>query len=50
MDIADAKQGMATGNNDKFVRCWFEVDYDKIGFNRKNIENTCQMVLPEYRL
>ena len=39
MDIADAKQGMATGNNDKFVRCWFEVDYDKIGFNRKNIED-----------
>lgn len=33
------KQGMATSNNDRFLRFWYEVDYDKIGYNIKNIED-----------
>ena len=39
MNFANAKQGMATGNNEKFVRNWFEVEYNKIGFNFHNIED-----------
>ena len=30
--IAKPRQGMATTNNDYFLRLWFEVDYRKIGF------------------
>lgn len=37
--IAEAKKGLTTGNNDKFVRVWFEVDSNEIsymkGLNRK---------------
>lgn len=29
-DIADAKQGMATGENDRFLRLWYEVDKSNI--------------------
>jgi len=32
-DIADPKQGMATGNNDYFVRYWWEVSYPMIKFD-----------------
>jgi len=31
--IADAKQGIATGNNDLFLRFWNEVNYKKISLN-----------------
>lgn len=31
--VLDIKQGLATGDNGKFVRNWFEVDFNKIGFN-----------------
>jgi hypothetical protein len=27
------KQGMATSNNERFVRYWYEVNYNKIGYN-----------------
>lgn len=30
--IANPRQGMATTNNDLFLRLWFEVDLNKIGF------------------
>ena len=37
--IAEAKKGLTTGNNDKFVRVWFEVDSNEISYmkgqNRK---------------
>ncbi|MDP2828190.1 MAG: BREX-1 system adenine-specific DNA-methyltransferase PglX [Sulfuricellaceae bacterium] len=33
-DIGDARMGLATGNNDKYVRLWFECDYQKIGFGK----------------
>ncbi|MEG0663941.1 MAG: hypothetical protein RR483_02450, partial [Clostridia bacterium] len=32
-DIAKPRQGMATANNDYFVKFWFEVDFSKIGLN-----------------
>ena len=35
-DIADTKQGLATGDNEKFLRYWFEVDYNNIEYNCKN--------------
>ncbi len=35
-DIADAKQGMATSDNDRFLRFWHEVSYSNICFNCKN--------------
>ncbi|WP_067929228.1 BREX-1 system adenine-specific DNA-methyltransferase PglX [Alicyclobacillus shizuokensis] len=31
--VGVAKQGLATGSNEKFLRLWFEVDFNKIGFN-----------------
>jgi type II restriction/modification system DNA methylase subunit YeeA len=30
--IAEPRLGMATGNNARYVRCWWEVDVDRIGF------------------
>lgn len=30
--LAECKQGMATADNEKFVRCWHEVSLSKIGF------------------
>lgn len=34
----DIKQGMATSDNDRFLRRWFEVELNKIGFNYKDVE------------
>jgi len=31
--VADPRQGMATGNNARFVRLWFEVDWRDVGLN-----------------
>jgi hypothetical protein len=31
--IAKPRQGLATGNNDEFLREWFECDFTKIGFS-----------------
>ncbi|MBV1818012.1 BREX-1 system adenine-specific DNA-methyltransferase PglX [Clostridium cochlearium] len=31
--FAAPRVGLATGNNDKFIREWYEVNYDLIGFN-----------------
>jgi hypothetical protein len=33
LEIASPRKGMATGNNDRFVRMWVEVDFRKIGLN-----------------
>jgi hypothetical protein len=32
-DMAEPRLGMATGDNDKYVRFWHEVSVDRIGFN-----------------
>lgn len=34
-DIAEAKQGLATSDNDRFLRIWHEVDIHRIGFIMK---------------
>lgn len=31
-DVVDSKQGLATANNDRFMRRWHETGYQKIGF------------------
>lgn len=30
-DVASTRQGFATGNNDKYLRYWMEIDYAKLG-------------------
>ena len=35
-ELADARQGLATGNNDIYLREWFEPKFDDIGFDYKN--------------
>lgn len=37
-DIADARMGLATGNNAKYVRLWFETSSDDIGIQLPNRE------------
>ncbi|MCI1592661.1 BREX-1 system adenine-specific DNA-methyltransferase PglX [Heyndrickxia oleronia] len=37
--MANPRQGLATGNNDYFIREWFEVSFDKIGFNYDSLES-----------
>lgn len=39
-EIAYPRQGMATTNNNKFLRQWFEVSNKKIGFDLTNEEET----------
>ena len=39
-DIGVAKQGLATSDNNKFLRLWSEIDYNNIGFNIFNCEET----------
>ena len=35
-DVAEPKQGIATADNERFLRLWFEVEWNKIGFGYKN--------------
>ncbi len=35
-EIASPKQGLATADNDRFLRLWFETSLDRIGFGMKN--------------
>ena len=39
-DVGVAKQGLATSDNNKFLRLWSEIDYNNIGFNIFNCEET----------
>src|SRR5699024_77880 len=36
--FGETRQGMATGNNKKFLRNWFEIEYKQISFNNENRE------------
>lgn len=36
----DTRQGMATSNNNRFLRLWFEVKHDKIGLNCSSSEES----------
>jgi len=38
-DICYPRQGMATGDNSKFVRLWFEINIEDFGLNFKNKES-----------
>lgn len=35
-EVADSRMGLTTGDNDRFLRFWFEVYYNNIEFNAKN--------------
>lgn len=37
-DFSSSRNGMTTGNNDKFVRSWFEVSKNRVGFNFSQLE------------
>lgn len=37
-EFTDYKQGMATADNKRFVREWYEVNFEKIGFNISSLE------------
>jgi hypothetical protein len=39
-EVATAKQGLATGNNSRFTRYWFEVNFAKISFDCTSLENS----------
>lgn len=39
-NISKPRQGMATTNNNRFLRLWHEVEIDNIGFNLTSIEET----------
>ena len=38
-EIADSKQGMATADNNRFLREWYEIEYSSIYFYAKNLED-----------
>src|SRR5699024_207541 len=35
--IGDAKSGLQTGNNEKFLKFWFEIEYGNIGYGIANL-------------
>ncbi|MCM3128123.1 BREX-1 system adenine-specific DNA-methyltransferase PglX [Paenibacillus sp. MER 78] len=37
-DLAEPKQGLATADNNRFLRQWNEISFDRITFNMANIE------------
>ncbi|MDH0808975.1 BREX-1 system adenine-specific DNA-methyltransferase PglX [Acinetobacter ursingii] len=38
-EVSVAKQGLATANNDLFLKLWHEINYKSIGFSMKNREH-----------
>ena len=36
-DIADSKQGLATADNDRFLRLWFEIEFTNIKFDAHSV-------------
>lgn len=40
--LVDAKQGLATADNNRFLRQWFEVAYNKISFNSHSIAESVE--------
>ena len=38
--MGNIKVGLQTGENDRFLRYWFEVDFNKIGFSSKTCEES----------
>lgn len=42
IDIAEPKQGLATANNDRFLRFWYEIDFERIGFGCRHATDAIQ--------
>jgi type II restriction/modification system DNA methylase subunit YeeA len=40
--IAEPKQGIATGDNNRFLRRWYEVSFDKVGLNFANSKDAAE--------
>ena len=38
--MADLKTGIVAGNNEKYIKYWFEVDNENINYSCKNSEDT----------
>ncbi len=45
-DISRARRGLETGNNDKYLRFWFEVDFEAIDIKCNNIKDFSKKWLP----
>lgn len=43
-EFGDTRQGMATSDNNRFLRSWFEVNIDSSGFNFENAINASESV------
>lgn len=41
-EIGEAKQGLATSDNNRFLRLWNEVNYNKIGYNMSNSQEALE--------
>ena len=41
-DTSPACRGLSTGNNEKFIRFWFEMDYDKLGIIDRKSNSSLQ--------
>ncbi|WP_320950989.1 MULTISPECIES: BREX-1 system adenine-specific DNA-methyltransferase PglX [Fusobacterium] len=41
-DIGETKQGLATADNNRFLRLWNEVNYNKIGYNMSNSQEALE--------
>ncbi len=39
-ELIEPRQGLATADNDRFLRQWYEVEEEKISYNAKSIEET----------
>ena len=39
-DVAEPRAGLTTGDNDRFVRLWWEVDNEKIKYDNETLEET----------
>lgn len=39
-DVFDSRQGLATGNNNKFLRYWWEVGFSKIFFDSTSLQDS----------
>ncbi|MBU1810288.1 MAG: hypothetical protein KJ629_04000, partial [Candidatus Omnitrophica bacterium] len=46
-DVAEPKQGMATTDNDRYLRFWWELDYSKIGFNLRSMKEAVKSTTPQ---
>lgn len=41
-EIGEAKQGLATADNNRFLRLWNEVNYTRIGYNISNLQEALE--------